>query len=538
VFAGIYGKRDMKTGKSKMEEVGFALSPINEEIDQSVLDLIEAANDENYVPPNLKNYANRIVVEGNSDERNREKEKINKKIKALFADRISNEKWLGESPVARIILVFWSTLAAIGITFFIVGLLIKIPFFNWESIALIALVFTIADYSEFHLNLKTALYPSDIISKVTLNVLLWIRLAGVVLFFLGTLAFTFQCINWGCSSEMTMGRIIDLVQEKKWYLIPFFPMIAVLVLDLWCNGLEKKGDVINLKAVFKNIGATILSPIVFLSFGFIITFFSGFLTGFSSGAITEAITEVVFQELTSTEQAGLFLIVVFLLLILNYIIIWVGKPTRRARLDFAILGLQSAYTPSKVKELFDVMRYNISQLWVADTKEERKSIAWGNAKEIVRESLWRDILGFIPVYTFIFGTILWLASTYGQHENWTWLRDTKTIEIPIWIWIIFITAIADCFENTIHLRHVKNYLLGGSSFFLVAIGTIFTIIKFIGFFSALILSVAIFVNLSYDVLIDEPGGWRWFIAVFITLFNVFIPLRLLIKFVRNKFPKK
>jgi hypothetical protein len=184
------------------------------------------------------------------------------------------------------------------------------------------------------------------------------------------------------------------------------------------------------------------------------------------------------------------------------------------------------------------MRYNISQLWVADTKEERKSIAWGNAKEIVRESLWRDILGFIPVYTFIFGTILWLASTYGQHENWTWLRDTKTIEIPIWIWIIFITAIADCFENTIHLRHVKNYLLGGSSFFLVAIGTIFTIIKFIGFFSALILSVAIFVNLSYDVLIDEPGGWRWFIAVFITLFNVFIPLRLLIKFVRNKFPKK
>ncbi|MFK8008526.1 MAG: DUF2235 domain-containing protein [Saprospiraceae bacterium] len=557
IVAGVYGKRDKETGKSKPKKRGFTLVPIYEEIDQSVVDLIEATDDESYIPPNLKNYANRITVEEIQGKELSKKEKVDLKIKALLANRNPKDKWLGNTALARIILVCWSTLAAIGIAFLLNHLLIKAPFLNWKVMAAIALIFTISDFGEFHFNFKTGLNPSNIISKVSLNVLMWIRFLGIMAFFFGTIAFTLKCIDWGWSQTMGINEIIELVKEKKWYLIPFFPMLAVLILDFLYNELERKEGKTNIKVVVTRIGATIFSPIVFLIFGFTVTYFSGFLIGFSMDEITPTSN----SNLITRGLAGQLLIIQFLFLVLNYIFIWVGKPTRRAKLGFAITGLQKAYKPEKIKELFDVMKYNISQAWVPKTDNSN----WENVKKLVRESLWRDVLGFIPAYTLVFGTTMWLASTYGHHENWNWLSEDKIMGIPIWILIILVTALADYSENFIHLKHIKNYNPNKSSYglphpyptfpkserkkvevkteyfryaFLTAVGFLFTIIKTIGFFTALILSTLIFINYSIEILIAEPGGWQWLTAVSITLFILYILGSLLLMFVKKKLSPK
>lgn len=527
IVAGRYGKRDKTTGISKRKEPGFSLVPIYEEIDDSVIQLIK--DETEYVPINLKNYSNRIRPKNLSNNKLTQKEKNDIELNRIFEDRTPQVKWLEESPLARIILVIWATFAALGFSFLIDKILINTSFFEWQYLGIFAIIFSLADWGEFHFNLKTGLNTSNIKANVIQNVCLWFRLVGIVCFFVGTIFFFYQSINWGWSTNQNFLETVDLVKNRNWFLIPFFPALLILILDILYNGKIQKNVSSPFSNLLKRIGATLVAPFLILIVGLLTIMISDYLDYFSID--NEATLSTT--PLKSDQLAGQLLFLQMLFLVFYYIVIWVLKPTRRARLQFIILGLQKAYTPEIVKEQLKIVRFNISRPWVAKEKEEQKTIAWNHAKKIIRKTFYRENFGLIPAYFIVFSTTIWMASSYGQYENWIWLESSTFLDIPFWIWLLGAAVIADYIENWIHLKHLDNFPTQMSSFPLVLAGMGSTIIKFLGFVSVAILSFLIFFDLTGSVF-SNPGGWRWLIATLITLVILgSIAIRIGNKFIRK-----
>lgn len=528
IVAGRYGKRDEKTGHSKRKEPGFSLVPIHEEIDSSVIDLIKGEKEENYAPINLINYANRLEIKVSTDSELTVKEKTDNELIQLLKGRIPNEKWLDEKPIARLILVFWATFAAIGFSFFIDQILINTSFFKWQYLAILATIFSVTDWGEYHFNLKTGLVSTDVKANVFQNVFLWFRLIGIICFFAGSLIFVLQSINWGWDINLTLEQSVHLIKEKNLYLIPFFPAIFIMTMDLIYNGkITRYVDSPN-NNLIKRLGTTLISPLILLALGLVIIFIADYLDAFS-------INSEDYSSSSKSEQlAGQLLFIQILFLALNYIIIWVQKPTRRARIQFIIFGLQKAYTPERVKNILKVVRFNINRLWVAKESSVQKSLAWNHAREIIHKTIYRDNLGFIPAYSLTFGLTMWLGSTYGQLEYWIWLKEFTILNFPIWMWVVAITAIADYGENWIHFKHLDNFPEKDSSPTLVATGMIFTLIKFLGFIPSVIISILIYLDFSVNVLLSSPGGWRWMTTLIVTLLLIYITTGLTYRLIRKK----
>ena len=511
---------------------GFTLVPINEEVDQSVIDMVEAAGDANYAPPNLINYARRVTIQEiddeESDQKKEEKIERNKRteqIKSLFKDRKTNERWLGTTSQARIILVLWSMLAAFGVAVFLHIFLFNYPDSNsmmpWPGIASMAFLFVVIDVAEFHFNLKSALNPAAIINRVLLNFVMWFRLVGILFFFIGVIAFIHQSVQWGRAPDHTLHGVLHTIIDKGWHYVPLFAIIAVLLVDFTYNGWEKTAP---------RLFSTILSPIVVIISGGITYYVAGFFK--KTSVVSEGMPQGQFMN--AENLAGQLIIIQLLLFLLYYTIIWVGKPIRKVRFENSTTRLQFAF-PEKINSLFEDWKNSLIRNWIH--KDQREDLAWSRAKEVLRESLWRDIIGFVPIYTFVFGAIMWIGSTYGNHENWSWLshnavylpwsggRELLILPVQLWVFLIALAAIGDYIENFIHLGFIQKYPKGKASLLFSIIAFIATTIKFVGFILAFIFSMGIFINVSINLFsyIGE-GGWRWIIANVTTLIIVLLLL--------------
>lgn len=523
---------------------GFSLVTINEEIDQSVIDLAKAAYD-SYAPPNLINYARGVkthkIKSDDSPETKADKEERNgriEEIKKLFGNKEPQERWLGNAKTAPGILVLWSILSALGVVVFLNSFLLDFPDSTFSisciAIAIIAFFFVVIDFAEFCLNLRLALNPSEIITKVALNLMMWIRMSGILFFFIGVISFIYQCIQWGGNRD----NILDIVLKNKiyeyWYFIPLSAIITVLLLNLYNNGWK-----IGIKRLFSNI----LAPFVLIIAG-------GILYFIASSFIDSSVSEIVIlqEEMHKAEKiAGSLIIIQLLLLIFFSTFLWVGKPTRRIRLKWAAIKLQFAFG-KKRKLLFDDWRIRLTRDWIPAKKQ--KDLAWSRVKEVLRESLWRDNIAFVPIYTLVFGTIIWIESTFGNHEGWSWLsyyaiytpfsdgEQLMNLSMPFWVFLIVLTALGDYIENFIHLLIIKKYPKGKVSFFYSLIAIIATSIKTVGFVLALLSALGIFTCFSIDLFSYlGKGGWRWFIAYINTLVILVLLFPMLIYMLKSLISK-
>ena len=66
-------------------------------------------------------------------------------------------------------------------------------------------------------------------------------------------------------------------------------------------------------------------------------------------------------------------------------------------------------------------------------------------RAIVRETLYRDIIGFIPVYSLVFAFGLWFGA---WQLGWTWLQS-------LWLIVPLTAATADYSEDICHLRYLR-----------------------------------------------------------------------------------
>ena len=128
---------------------------------------------------------------------------------------------------------------------------------------------------------------------------------------------------------------------------------------------------------------------------------------------------------------------------------------------------------------------------------------------VVREALFRDIIGFIPVYTGVFTFGLWFG--YSQLE-WSWLQS-------LW-WALPLTAlVADYGEDLCHLRCLRLHQKGKCpSIAHALVGSVMTCVKLIGFFGEGALTLAIVTAATIQIYQAPVGyGWRGLVVLAISI---------------------
>ena len=229
-----------------------------------------------------------------------------------------------------------------------------------------------------------------------------------------------------------------------------------------------------------------------------------------------------------------FLLIFILLVAFFALFDWVGKPMSK---DYAGLGsilqLQTAYSQKQIVSLFNIWGIKLQRKWLSEEDEayldklplsteidevgKQKILAWINFRQILRKSIWRDNIGFIPMYSIIFGTILYFGSFFISDAS-----NAKIGIFPCWLCLIIATAFFDYLENIIHLYHIKNYSVGKESIGLVRLGVVCTFLKFIGFITATILSIITILKVSFLISIYGTG-WKWILTL-VLFYGFFISL--------------
>jgi hypothetical protein len=130
-------------------------------------------------------------------------------------------------------------------------------------------------------------------------------------------------------------------------------------------------------------------------------------------------------------------------------------------------------------------------------------------RAIVRETLYRDMIGFIPVYSLVFAFGLWFGA---WQLGWTWLQG-------LWLIVPLIAASADYLEDVCHLRFLKVHE-GDEypSLFLTWLGAAMTSIKVVALSveGALTLVIVIAATLRIHET-PQPYGWRGALALIVSL---------------------
>jgi hypothetical protein len=133
---------------------------------------------------------------------------------------------------------------------------------------------------------------------------------------------------------------------------------------------------------------------------------------------------------------------------------------------------------------------------------------------VLREALWRDIIGFIPVYACTLAFGLWFAAT---QLGWK-LPAYEFQGVPCWIWAVLVTVVTDYLEDICHLHYLKLNENGSEpSLAETLFSALMSHIK-LGLFLAAAGMVlwAVFTG-SWEVLgFGGAAGWRGAVALLIT----------------------
>ena len=213
---------------------------------------------------------------------------------------------------------------------------------------------------------------------------------------------------------------------------------------------------------------------------------------------------------TGERFAGLLLLLQLALIYFANALSWAGRPMTRAYLG-SIVRLQVRTSPRQVKECLD--------RWCSMLSGRRPHKSAGcRMRAIVRETLYRDIIGFIPVY-------------YARlHVRTVVRRMAARMDVvarPL------AARAVDGGHRRLHRGHVSSAVLKlherdqPPSLFLTWLGAAMTWIKLVAFGAEAVLTVVIVIAATLRVH-DAPAlyGWRGFIALAVSTTAVTLVLGL------------
>ncbi|HYL77673.1 MAG TPA: DUF2235 domain-containing protein [Bryobacteraceae bacterium] len=403
-------------------EAGFSLRNINETIDPSVPDYWKDSTSP--LPPNLYAYGQRHTVS--------------------YAGVPPQHVWLdvdlGDTPRKKFwnrlfeyfALIAWASLAATGL-WAIYGIIGWFPGDGLRSLisCVVAAFLVLVDWGESAQNFRQALGRGGPCGRAFLDSIYWTRLTGVVLALLGAFFSLRVLVALGWHHQVIGGTALVFLP------VPVCAAVAAIL----CSKLGSKFAWWSLP----------FGPAATVSIGgFVIAAAWYFHALIRSVELAQPIPEKVLHSTPG----------VLLLLQLTYIYLsrargWAAEPLNKANLG-SITKLQLRFTPAAVTSVLDRWQSMLQCRW--GDQEKAKIAAQQRLDEILRESLWRDMWGFIPVYsgTLLFG--LWFAATYLSDVfgflNWPGQG------LALWWMIPAICAATDYLEDICHLRYVALHGAG------------------------------------------------------------------------------
>ena len=170
----------------------------------------------------------------------------------------------------------------------------------------------------------------------------------------------------------------------------------------------------------------------------------------------------------------------------------------------SIVRLQLRVSPQRVKECLD--------RWCSMLAGRQSHKTGCRMRAIVRETLYRDIIGFIPVYSLVFAFGLWFGA---WQLGWAWLQS-------LWLIVPLTAATADYIEDICHLRYLRLHERNEApSLLLTWLGAAMTSIKLIAFIGEGALTFVIVIVATLRIhSAPELYGWRGLLALAVSIDGV------------------
>jgi uncharacterized protein (DUF2235 family) len=462
---------------------GFTLAHINEQIDDSVVRYWQRRADP---PPNLVEYAKRHVA------RHRDS------VMALLATAATHHRWMGDGFKPYVGLLLWATLAAAGF------LVVDQVFIIWPTtlppawlLALAAGLFALIDWAESNQNFTIALRGESPPRRAFLDSIYWMRALGVVLFLFGAVGVLVHLATIGAgANSLSEALRASRSAIAYWVAISLGAGLGVglgVVLNhVYARSPSPPAHIVIQAAV---IGPAISTAVILMATVVMYEIWR---------LVSPALESSVPVNSTADETArfaGLLILLQLSLIYFANAFSWAGRPMTRAHLG-SIVRLQLRTSPGKVKECLD-------RWCVMLSGRHPHTLDTCRMRAIVRETLYRDIIGFIPIYSLVFTFGLWFGA---WQLGWAWLHS-------LWLVVPLIAASADYVEDVCHLRFLKLHERNEHpSLFLTWLGAAMTSIKVVAFSVAGVLTFVIVIAATLRIH-DAPElyGWRGLLALMVSL---------------------
>jgi uncharacterized protein (DUF2235 family) len=446
--------------------VGFSLESINEVVDDSVFAYWQKAKE---MPPNLYAYARRRGIEIRTE---------------------PVHCWPGTRLSDFVAVILWATLAAAGLASVcqLIGLTITSGWHRWAAYTA-AFVLPFIDLSESLVNFRRAMGAGSPGRQAFLDSIYWTRSLGFVLFVFGLINSVYYLgeLGWHWNTVALIS-----VAEFYWPL-PVFAAAAVIVAT---------------KASKRSWLSLVVGPLAIFGAGAVV--WLAFRLG---GALFQApIEHGLSQSSNVLFAAGLLLVLQLSLIYFWRAFLWVAEPMAQAHLD-SVTRLQRCFTPMQVGACLNRWRNLLICCWQEDDPVTGPGAR--RMRDIVRAALWRDIVGFIPVYTGFLMFGLWFGAYHTKLEVLHFLKLPGS-GFELWWLIPVAIALADYLEDACHLRYLRLDEKGAHPTVLLTLfSCTMSAVKIFGFVGALICTLAGIVAGTLEAASDLTD-WRAKFAILVS----------------------
>jgi hypothetical protein len=393
---------------------GYSLESIHEEVDPSVFPYWEKSGKP--LPPNLYDYGLRKGGVTN----------------AMLAPK---HCWPGDRLCDYVALIVWTALAGAGLASLcqLIGLPVTSDWPRWAA-GVAAFAFPFVDLSESLVNFKQACGFRSPAFRAFQDSIYWTRALGFVLFVCGLADSIHYLGLFGWERNI---RAMTQLAGDYWQL-PLLAAAAVVA----ASKFSKQAWISLLVAPAGIFGA---AAVVFGLFRL-------------AGALFQASEKNICLPVSNLKlsPAGLLLALQFALLYFWRAFLWTAEPMTKANLG-RIVRLQRCITPGQVEKCLGRWHRMLECRWSAE--DPAKGPAAMRMRDVTGVALWRDMVGFIPVYTsfLVFG--LWFGAYHAYCPDWNPLKFWKGHGNGIaWWWLIPASgAAANYLEDACHLTFLRGY---------------------------------------------------------------------------------
>jgi uncharacterized protein (DUF2235 family) len=490
---------------------GFSLRSINEDIDDTVFDRVRQVPD--YRPPNLVEYARRKLAAPAATDA-----ELTAELRAL-ASTPPVHVWLGAGVAPYIILIVWASFGGFGlvpmIELFAPEIVLEASLALGLMCGSLAFLFALIDWGESRANFSLALGPSSPGWRAFLDSVYWTRALGFILAVVGGGAAA--ALLW---SKGWNGDLQQLETLIRWWPVPLLAGAGVLLANELdgARGVRRRSGFI---AAASGVFVAALAVVVLIAVSWLAE--KIFRPAFGFNPLT------VVAPAPRGHAAGLLILLQCGLVYVVIAFRWAAEPMSTSNLG-SIVPLQLCRTPNQVHERLETWRRLLTNHWSGNDRDPNGP-AGVAMRDAVRQALWRDMFGLIPVYGLTFGFGVWYAiDQLGRRHEWGLLAfDLSAFAwwstlAPLALAVPFVAVVADYIEDICHLRYLALHEAGRKAgIWLTTPAFTMSIIKLAAFAIANGLTVAGFVIGAIEVpLLGESTGWRGSVALLVSEIVLFM----------------